>query len=106
MWVYFGKPKTPLSKSGGKLMDVLIATWEDLLPKESKKWYKQRENYQKAELPIKQQVKKHTGRSLASYPSYIYFMMKRLFPNFNPTERKNCIKMVKKWPQFQMARKV
>jgi len=105
-WVKLGRPTTPLSKSGQKLMDIIIATWEDLFREESVLWYKEREDYKKSELPISKQVEKHTGRSLASYPMYIYQVMKGLFPNFNSTERKNCFKMCRKWPMFQMAKKL
>lgn len=106
LWEKFGRPSSPLSKSGKKLVDVLIATWEDLFPEESKIWHEQRKNYKAAELDIKQQIKGHTGRSLASYPMYIHKMLKVLFPEFDHTERKNCIKMVKEWPMFQFANKV
>ena len=105
-YIKLGRPSTPLSESGTKLMNILIATWKDLMPKEAMEWKKQRENYKKAELSPKEQVRKHTGRSLASYPMYIYRLMKKLFPEFDATERKNCMKMVKKWPLFQMANKV
>jgi len=106
MWITLGKPATPLTKSGQKMMEIIIATWEDLFPKESKEWLKDRADYKKAEKSISEQVKKRTGRSLASYPFYIYQVMKTLFPNFDPTERRNCFKMVKKWPMFQFANKV
>ena len=106
MYIQLGRPATPFTKSGERLMNILIATWEDLMPDEAKKLHQQRKDYKKVELPIKEQVRKHTGRSLASYPMYIYRMMKKLFPDFNSTERKNCMKMVKKWPIFQMANKV
>ena len=106
MWIRLGRPTTPFSKSGGKLMDILIATWEDLYPDESRKWTLMRANYKKVEKTTRQQVKQRTGRSLASYPMYIFQVMKKLFPTFNPAERKNCMKMVRKWPMFQMCQKV
>jgi hypothetical protein len=64
-----------------------------------------RAEYKGSELDIKDQVKKKTGRSLASYPYPIYAMMKKLFPKFNPTERNNCMKMVKRFPIFRFANK-
>ena len=106
MWVRFGKPTTPLSKSGEKLMNALIASWQEIFPQQYKDWLEERKEYQREEKSIKQQVKHHTGRSLASYPSYIYHMMKKLFPDFNPAERNNAMKIVKKWPMFRMANKV
>ena len=106
MWEQFGKPKTPFTKSGAKLMEIIISVWEDGYPADVVKWKADREEYKKSELPISTQVKKKTGRSLASYPLPIYGMMKKLFVGFDPTERKNCMKMVKKWKMFQMANKV
>ena len=106
MWERLGKPKTPFTPSGAKLMDIIIATWEDGYPKQARDWYEERREYQKAELSISTQVHRRTGRSLASYPLPIYSLIKRLFEGFDPAERKNCIKMVKRWPQFRMANKV
>lgn len=106
MKIRLGSPQTPLSDSGQKLMNVIIAVWEDLYPLEAKAWYEDRKEYQKNEMSLTEQVRKHTGRSLASYPYPIYQMMKKLFPTFNATERKNCMKMVKKYQMFKMANKV
>jgi len=47
-------------------------------------WLEQRKNYKASELSISQQVKRQTGRSLASYPYPIYQMMKKVFPDFDP----------------------
>ena len=105
-WEATGKPTTPLSTSGKKVMDVIIAVWEDLYPIERKLWLEERETYKKAELSIKEQIRKRTGRSLGSYPYPIYQMMKKVFPKFNSTERKNMIKMVGKWKMFQFTNKV
>ena len=106
MWERLGKPTTPFTPSGEKLMNIIIATWEDGYPKQVREWYELRKDYQKNELPISTQVSRRTGRSLASYPLPIYNMMRKLFQGFDPAERKNCISIVKKWPMFQMASKV
>lgn len=81
----------------------MISAWQDLYPIESKLWLEDRREYQETEKPISEQVSKRTGRSLASFPYPLFKMMKTMFPDFKPAERKNCIKMVKKWPMFRMA---
>ena len=105
VWQQLGKPQDPLTPSGEKLMNVIIAVWQDLYPLEAKLWFAERLNYQKAELSITQQVHGHTGRSLASYPYPIYQMMKKLFPDFNRGERKNVLRLVRKFPMFRWANK-
>lgn len=105
-WIKLGKPQDPFSESGGKLMDVIIAVWEDLYPKDSYEWHQSRKDYKNSEKTISEQVSQRTGRSLASYPFPIYQMMRKVFRGFDPSERKNCMSMVKKWPMFQFANKV
>ena len=106
MWETLGKPDTPFSESGKKLMNIIIAVWEDGYPNDARKWMKDRADYQSAEMPISEQVSKKTGRSLASYPLPIYNIMGKLFPTFKAADRKNCMKMIKLWPIFQLANKV
>ena len=106
LWIQLGRPQTPLTDAGSKLMKVIIAVWEDLYPQESKLWWEGRSEYKKEELDIKTQVHKRTGRSLASYPFPIFMMCKRLFPDFKMGERKNAIKMARRFPMFQMANKI
>jgi len=106
MWERLGKPTSPFTPAGEKLMNIIIATWEDGYPKQRREWLEERSDYQKAELSISEQVSKRTGRSLASYPLVVYSMMKKVFVGFDPAERKNCIKMVKKWPMFRLANRV
>jgi len=105
MWVRLGKPQTPFSTSGAKMMEIIIAVWQDCYPLDAKVWSDQRHEYKANELSIKDQVQRHTGRSLASYPYPIFKMMKSVFRGFDPAERKNCMKMVKKWPMFMFANK-
>ena len=106
LWIKLGKPPNPFTEQGIKLMNVIIAVWEDLYPHEAEKWHEHRDEYQKNELTIHQQVKRQTGRSLASFPVPVYRMMRKLFPGFQSTERKNVMKMVRKWPIFQMANRL
>lgn len=106
IYIKLGRPQNPFTDSGQKMMQLIIAVWEDLYPLQAKMWYDDRRDYQSNELSIREQVHKRTGRSLASYPLPIYNMMKKVFRGFDPAERKNCIKMVKYWPQFRMANKV
>jgi hypothetical protein len=87
-------------------MNIIIAIWEDGYPRQAREWYESRKEYQNNELSISTQVSRRTGRSLASYPMPIYNVMRRLFKGFDPAERNNCMKMVKKWRMFQMANKV
>ena len=104
-WVALGRPETPLSDAGQKLMELIIAYWEELFPKDAIEWKEVRSNYKLNEMSITEQVQKHTGRSLASYPYPIYAVMKRMFPKFKATERENCLKMVRKYPMFKFANK-
>jgi hypothetical protein len=104
-WEHLGRPETPLSDSGEKLMAVIISTWEELYPEEAKEWHEARKNYKKSELSLTEQVRKHTGRSLASYPFMVYQAMRRLFPDFKPGDRQNCMKLVARFPMLRMANK-
>lgn len=105
-WEALGKPSTPLTDSGKEMMNFLIKVWEITHPIDYQTFLAERENYQKNEMSLSEQVSKRTGRSLASYPLPIYRMMKKVFKGFDPAERKNCMKMVKLWPMFRMANKV
>lgn len=101
-----GNPDDPYSKQGKKLMDIMIAVWEDLWPSEAKKWHEDRREYQVAEMTIKEQVHKRTGRSLASIPYPIYELMRKLFPTYKLSHRDDYIKLVKHYPIFRFANKV
>jgi len=104
-WWQLGQPKSFFSESGKKLMKVIIASWQDVFEEDSRKWLKEREDYKKSELSITDQVKLHTGRSLASIPEYIFVLMKKFFTadKFN---REFFKKLVKEFPIFQMCNKV
>lgn len=106
MWIRLGRPTDPFTESGKKLVNVIIAIWEDTYPLQAKMWYEDRKNYQNAELSIREQVYKGTGRSLASYPYPIFQMLVKTFKGFDPAERNNCMKMVREWPMFRFANKV
>ena len=106
VYIKLGRPKDPFTQAGGKLMNVIIAIWEDLYPIDSQIWHNERRDHLMAELSTIDQVHKHTGRSLASYPFPIFQMMKVVFKDFKPAERKNCMKMVRKWPMFKMCNRI
>jgi hypothetical protein len=103
IWEDLGKPPTPLSKAGEKMMKVIIAVWEDLYPLEVKNHFKDRTEYQNNELSINQQVHQHTGRILITYPEHIFKFMKKIFPDFKLGERKNVMKLARKYKMFQTA---
>lgn len=105
-YIRLGRPQDPFTPSGEKMMNIIIAVWEDLYPRQRIAWEADRADYKRAELSISEQVSKKTGRSLASYPYPIYLMMKKIFPKFNAIDRKNCMRMVKKWPMFRFANKI
>ncbi|MCC7571446.1 hypothetical protein KO465_09055 [Candidatus Micrarchaeota archaeon] len=103
VWNNLGRPETPLSKSGEKLMNVIIATWEDTYPTQYREWIEARKEHLSAEKSINEQVKGKTGRNLASYPTYIYYLIKAIFPEFDFMKRDNQLKMVKKYPLFRFV---
>lgn len=105
-YIRLGRPQNPLSSTGIKMMNVIIAIWQDLYPIESEQWINERKSHLLSEMSISSQVKLHTGRSLASFPWPVYQMMKKLFPLFKPQDRKNCIKMVKKFPIFKLVNQI
>lgn len=102
-FVATGCPDTPLSEQGRKVMDVIIATWEDTYPNLSKMWYEERGITRNEQLSTREQVHKRTGRNLASYPMYIYEVMRKLWPNFKSTQRENAIAMVRMYPMFSLV---
>lgn len=106
IWEQLGKPDTPLSESGEKMMRVIIVAWEELYPEEARVWRSERKDYKASELAISEQIRKHTGRSLASYPYPIFQMMRTIFPHFKPGDRKSCMKLVAKFPMFRLANRI
>lgn len=106
LWENLGKPDTPLSDPGKKLVTVIISVWEDLYPLEAKSWIEARKEHLASEMTIREQIKGHTGRSLASYPYPIYQMFKLFFPNFDSTQRKNCMELVRAFPIFKFVNKI
>lgn len=105
LWDDLGRPETPFSQSGEKLMEIIITTWEDTFPNQHKEWIEERKKMHSAEISNREKIKKHTGRNLAAYPMYIYKMIKLVFPNFKFNDRENQLKLVKKWPIFRMVKK-
>ena len=105
-WIKLGKPRNVFSENGARLMDFIIDSWKEMYPNEYREFLKNREEYQHSEMSIKDQVKKGTGRSLATYPPFVYRVMKRIFTDNEFNKRPVVIKLVKKWPMFRMANKV
>lgn len=106
-WERLGKPNSPFTDSGERLMKVLIAMWEELYPIDAKEWYESRVEYQNAELSSSEQVRKHTGGSLASIPLPIYRMMMKFFPTTKLNGihgREVCKKLCRRYPMFKMSR--
>lgn len=104
-WVALGRPETPFTESGAKLVEILIGMWEELYPQDAREWYEARRDYKKEEMDITEQVHQKTGRSLASYPYQLFMVMKRFFPNVKLGDRKTCMKMVRRFPMFRFANK-
>lgn len=103
-----GRPQSMFSDSGKKMMEVIISSWEDLYPAESRAWYEERKTYQKEELTINEQVAKKSGRSLASIPFYVFQMMRIFFPNerYVLSDRTKAIKFVRKYPMFRWVNRI
>lgn len=104
VWDKLGRPEDPLSTPGKKLVEAIIMAYEKAYPIEWHKWLSQRSDYQSDELTLHEQLK--TGRSLASYPVFIYHILHKMFPNTDFSERKFVIKFVKAFPMFRFANKV
>ena len=98
-----GRPEDPFSKAGEQMMRFIVATWEDLYPKQVIQWVNTKKEYQSAEMTMHQQIKKQTGRSLASLPTPIYRMMKKIFPKYKLNDRDQWLKFLKKFPMFKMT---
>jgi hypothetical protein len=106
-WIRLGRPSSPFTDSGERLMKVLISMWEELYPNDSKQWYADRAEYQKEELSVSTQISKHTGGSLASFPYPLFRLMKRFFPDIKFSGiggREVCKKMVRRFPMFRMSK--
>jgi len=105
-WKKLGKPTDIFTPSGKKLMTIIIATWEDTYPQLSRNWKLTRQEHLDAELTIKQQVKKKTGRNLAAYPMFIYKIIKIVFTDNNFKDRETTMKMVKEYPIFRHVNRI
>lgn len=101
-----GKPHTPLTPSGQKVMAIIHAIWEELYPLDAKTWRSEIIEYQTNEMGIREQVAKQTGRSLASIPLPIFQMMTRCFPNYKLDTRDQWLKFLKKYPVYRVANKL
>lgn len=104
VWKRLGQPTDPLSIPGKKLVEAIIMAYEKSYPSEWKQWLSQRADYQHDELTLREQIK--TGRSLASYPVFIYHVLHKMFPEIDFSERKFVMRFVKAFPMFRMANRV
>ncbi len=103
VWNKLGKPTDPLSTPGKKLVEAIIMAYEKSYPIDWRQWLSQREDYQYDETTLKEQIK--TGRSLASYPIFIYNILRKMFPTTDFSERKFVMKFIKEFPMFRFANK-
>jgi hypothetical protein len=104
VWNKLGKPSDPLTRTGQAMVDAIILAYQKTYPKEWHDWLENRKEYQSEELTVHQQI--NTGRSLASYPVFIYYLMKKIFPNVDLTERKFVLKLIKIFPAFRVTGQV
>jgi hypothetical protein len=104
VWDKLGQPKDPLSIAGQKLVEAIILAYEKTYPREWAQWLEQRKEYQNEELTLHQQIS--TGRSLASYPMFVYNLLRKMFPDVDFSKRQFVIKFVKLFPMFRVARRI
>lgn len=106
LYKHLGRPTSPLTVSGEKMMNTIIAVWQDLYPREAAEWIRERTEYKRNEKSIREQVHTKTGRSLASMPAPIYNMYKKFFTDLPLNKRDNWIKLIQKYPIFQFVNKI
>lgn len=105
LWDKLGRPKDPLSKTGRKLVEFIFDCYKELFPYEYAQWVENLKLHKKEEWSITEQVRKHTGRSLLSYPYWVFMILKKVFPTFDFVKRENALKIAKIFPQFKIANK-
>lgn len=104
-WDKLGKPNDLFTESGRKLMTVIIAAWEDTYPTQYAQWKANRDEHLASELPIREQAL-HTGRSLSSTPTFVWYLMKKFYTGNNINERKFQLKFVKEYPIFRYTQRI
>lgn len=105
LWDKVGRPTDPLSSSGKKVVHFVFECYKELFPSEFKQWLDERKEYQVHEKSIPEQVRNHTGRSLLSYPYWVFMVLRNVFPHFDFVKRENALKIAACFPQFQIANK-
>lgn len=98
-----GRPDTPLSDAGEKMMNVIISYWQDVYPNHYADWTQNKKDYKSVEMSPQEQARKGTGRSLASVPMIVYRLMKKVFPNYKLHNREDWNKFIRKYPIFKMT---
>lgn len=106
VWEKLGCPRTIYSDAGKKLVEALIYGWEKTYVQDAVARRIERAEYQANEMEIKDQVRKETGRSLASIPTMILFLMRRLFSEDMPFKREWHIYLVQHFDFFRYANKI
>ncbi len=104
IWEKVGRPNDPLSKTGQVVVKAIIYAYEKTYPIEWSEWLEERKEYQNNELSLYEQIK--TGRSAASYPMFIYNILRKVFPQTDFSNREFIFKFVKQFPVFQVARRI
>lgn len=105
IWERSGMPDTPFSAAGKQVMEAIFDAWQVILPQEVIEWKRERDEYQANEMTIKQQVRKGTGRTLASYPPLVYTLIKKMFPNLK-MDRTTHIKLAREYPMLKFANRI
>lgn len=101
-----GSPDDPFSEQGERVMNMIVHAWEYLDPRGARERRESIKEYRDNELSNAEKVKRATGRNIASVPTPVYHLMKKFFPQFKLDNRDNFIKLVKKYPYFQVTEKI
>jgi hypothetical protein len=102
-YIKAGSPTSPFTKQGEEIMNVIVAVWMDLYPKQYVEWVGMKKEHIKEEMSAKDQVKEQTGRSLVSFPTPVYKLMQVFFKDFTMNDRDEVIKFAKRYPIFAMS---
>ena len=102
-YVRLGSPDDPFSTAGEQMMRLIIAAWQDLYPEQATMHNARIKDYQELEKTMHEQIKSGSGRNLASVPTPVYRMMRKIFPDFKMNNRDDFIKLVNKYPIFKLT---
>lgn len=105
IYISLGRPESPFTVSGKKMVDSIIKAWEFKFPEEVNLWKATRDEYQEEEMSIRTQVRKGTGRTIVSYPKMIHALLSFFFPD-EKMNRTFHMKMGKNFDIFRFANKL